>query len=106
MNKDEILAKAQKENIHGDERELLIEVKAHEHSALFAESCCGIMYILTYLAGDARWEYMHAVFFMSAAYHGYRAWYFHKKSDIIMTLLLGGVSIALAFSYIRKIIGW
>ncbi len=106
MNKDEILSKAQKENIHGDERELLIEVKAHEHSALFAETCCGIMYILTYLAGDARWEYLHATFFMGIAYHGYRAWHFHKKLDMVMALLLGICSIALAFTYVRKIIGW
>jgi len=105
MNKDEILAKAQKQNIHGDERELQIEVESRQKSALFAESCCFLMYIISVFADEVRWEYLHAVFFMNAAYHTYRALKLRKKSDIFMALFLGICSIALAWQYVQKILG-
>ena len=79
MNKEEILAKAQNENKYGDEREQLIEVEAHKNSALWTDFLCGIMFLLTYFAGDARWEYFYVSFFVKASYYCSRALKLRKK---------------------------
>ena len=89
MKREEILAKAQaqKENGLYDEREKLQEIEARKKSAIFAHTCCTLMYILSVIVGNVQLEYLFATAFMNVAYHACRVRYFRKKSEIILVIL-------------------
>ena len=106
MNKEEILAKAQQENKFGDEREQLIEVEAHKNSALWTDFLCGIMFLLTYFAGDARWEYFYVCFFMKASYYCSRALKLRKKWDIVYAILYGFTTALIILVHVKRALGW
>ncbi len=102
MNKDEILAKARKEvsPILGDEREQQIETRSYQFAYQAFNGCFVLLYLVTWMLGDACVEMYYPVLFMNAARISYRAWKLRKKIDIIGAIFLDLCIIALTYALI------
>lgn len=94
MNKEEILAKAQKENKFGDEREQQIVLKSYERAFDFSLILCTLLYVLS-----GKPEFYLVYFWMRAIQTGYMAWKLRKKRDIVFAALYTLSSIALLVIY-------
>ena len=103
MNKEEILAKAQKENQLGDEREKMIELKGYEKSYDIGILACSFLLIISYLADQMCSQFYLIYFIMKATNHCYKAWKLRKKRDIVYALLYGIGSLALTGSYLNML---
>lgn len=104
MERDEILRRAQsKKPNQPDEMELQIEQKGYGIASFTMITLCLILMIIKMLAGQPWWD-VYAIFFsMKTAQSAYKYIKLKRRSDFIVSVLNGAMTIALVFCYIYEV---
>lgn len=104
MEREEILRRVQSQKPdQPDEMELQIEQKGNGIASLTVITLCLVLMIIKILAGQPWWDVYAIYFSMNTAQRGYKYIKLKHRSDLMLSLMSGALTVFLIFCYIYEV---